>query len=79
MARPKSLSEEQRDYHSRAVALAERTRPDLNKLKKVKVDERTTIYISPEKDTDKAVAEWRERKHYFEEIDRKRNSMRQSN
>jgi len=39
--------------------LVERTSPDLNKLRKVRIDEQTVIYIDPKKDVSLAVSRWK--------------------
>ena len=39
-------SDEVRDRHSKAIALADKTSPDLSKLQKVRIDNSTYIYVS---------------------------------
>ena len=43
-------SDEVRDRHSKAIALADKTSPDLSKLQKVRIDNSTYIYVSLDKD-----------------------------
>ena len=57
IANPANL-ESQSSYHNRAVALANKTRPDLTKLKEVIIDAKTRIYIDPEKSSSQAKADF---------------------
>jgi len=43
-------SDEIKERHSKAIALAARTSPDLSKLQKVRIDNSTYIYVGLDKD-----------------------------
>jgi hypothetical protein len=72
MANKKRDFDPRRDNHNRAVVLAEKHRPDLSQLKKMRIDDRTTIYISTKKDADKAVAAWLQRIAHFRSTENKK-------
>lgn len=63
-----------RDQRSRALAIAEKTRPDLSQFKAIKVDAKTIIYVNPDRDTQKAVQDWLHRLEFHRDQDRKRGA-----
>ena len=65
-----------RDQRSRALALADKTRPDLSQFKAIKVDAKTIIYVERDRDSEKAVQNWLQRHEFHRDQDRKRGSAK---
>ena len=62
-------NDEVRDRHSKAVALAEKTSPDLGKLQRVRIDNSTHIYVGLDKDPKVA------RERFIEKMNSRTNAM----